>query len=74
MATTPRSTPPHRPPPSGGATGRGHLSPLGGGTVQGGGQVLRGGAGGVVIRSPLKYRAREEPVGRKRGNTVPLVG
>ena len=59
--------------PPRGSQGRGHVSPLGNAHIAGSGQVLRGGAGGVAIRSPLKYREREEPVTRPKGNTVPLV-
>jgi hypothetical protein len=62
----------HRPPPSG-EHGRNHVSPLGGASVQGGGQTLRGGAGGIVVKGPLKYREREEPIVRPKGNTTSLV-
>lgn len=68
----PPKTPHHRPPPSG-PMGRGHVSPLGGQVIKDGGQVLRGGAGGVVVKEPLKYKPRQEPVTGKKGNTVGLV-
>jgi hypothetical protein len=71
MATT-RPSNQHRPPLSG-SSGRGHVSPLGGQSVQGGGQTLRGGAGGIVVKGPLKYREREEPIVRPKGNTTNLV-
>jgi hypothetical protein len=69
MATTPRN----RPPPAG-PQGRGHVSPLGGHSVAGGGQVLRGGGStGPLIKAPLKYRPREQPVTRPKGNVTPLT-
>lgn len=73
MATTQRNSS-HKPPPSG-SNGRSHVSPLGGSYLPGGGQILRGGpsAGGPVIKSPLKYRPREEPIVGKKGNVVDLV-
>jgi hypothetical protein len=46
---------------------------LGGATVKGGGEVLRGSAGGVVVREPLKYKPRREPIIGRRGNRVDPV-
>jgi hypothetical protein len=63
---------PHKPPPSG-PKGREHVSPLGGQSIQGGGQTLRGGAGGIVVKGPLKCREREEPIVRPKGNVTDLV-
>jgi hypothetical protein len=57
----------HKPPnkPPSGPKGREHVSPLGNHHVDGGGQILRGGgSSGPLIRSPLKYREREEGVTR----------
>jgi hypothetical protein len=63
MAQTPPRTPHFRPPPTG-PEGRGHVSPLGGSTVSGGGQILRGGgSSGPLIKKPLKAgREGEKPV------------
>jgi hypothetical protein len=64
MATMPPRTPSHRPPPSDPEHGRGHVSPLGGATVSGGGQILRGGgSSGPLIKKPLEAgREGEKPV------------
>jgi len=64
----------NRKPPPSGPQGRGHVSPLGNTHIRGGGQVLRGGgSSGPLVKTPLKYREREEPVTRPKGNNVNLV-
>jgi len=57
----------HRPPPSG-PQGRGHVSPLGNHSIDGGGQILKGGgSSGPLIRKPEKLVVR-------RFNQVPIAG
>jgi hypothetical protein len=46
---------------------------LGGATVPNGGQILRGGAGGVVVKSPITPGKGQQPIVRPRGNRVGLV-
>jgi len=58
MAQTTQRNQHHRPPQTGGAEGRGAVSPLGGRSNPD--RTFRGGGGGGVVGTPLKYRPREE--------------
>ena len=64
-----------RPPPRG-PEGRSHVSPLGGASVSGGGQILKGGgSSGPLIRKPLSAgKQPEQPVVPRKVRQVPIVG
>ena len=64
----------HRPPPSG-PQGRGHVSPLGNLSIDGGGQILKGGgSSGPLIRKPLNEGRKPEKLVVRRFNQVPIAG